>query len=126
MSQPSYAASSGGYLEKPQPAGLAEVLELVLDKGVVIAGDIQIKLLDIEVLTIKLRLLIASVDKAREMGIDWWEGDPALSSGKDSDDSSDGGGRRTAELERRVRELEQRLSDSTGGGQREEQGAEET
>jgi Gas vesicle protein len=58
---------------------LADVLERVLDKGIVIAGDIQINLLDIELLTIKLRLVIASVDKAREMGIDWWEGDPFLS-----------------------------------------------
>ena len=67
----------------PRPAGgdsLADILERVLDKGIVIAGDIQINLLDIELLTIKLRLLIASVDRAQEMGIDWWQGDPALSS----------------------------------------------
>jgi hypothetical protein len=61
------------------PAQLADVLERVLDKGIVIAGDIQINLLDIELLTIKLRLLVASADKARELGIDWWEGDPFLS-----------------------------------------------
>jgi hypothetical protein len=61
-------------------ANLADILERVLDKGIVIAGDIQINLLDIELLTIKLRLLVASVDKAREMGIDWWENDAALSS----------------------------------------------
>src|SRR5216110_647111 len=59
---------------------LADILERVLDKGIVIAGDIQINLLDIELLTIKLRLLVASVDRAREMGIDWWESDPTLSS----------------------------------------------
>ena len=53
-------------------SGLADVLERVLDKGVVIAGDIKIKLVDIELLTIQIRLLIASVDKAREMGMDWW------------------------------------------------------
>ncbi|WP_229698755.1 gas vesicle protein [Wenjunlia tyrosinilytica] len=64
-------------------ANLADILERVLDKGIVIAGDIKINLLDIELLTIKLRLLVASVDKAREMGIDWWEHDPALSSGAD-------------------------------------------
>jgi hypothetical protein len=66
-----------------QPAAsgnLADILERVLDKGIVIAGDIQINLLDIELLTIKLRLLVASVDKAREMGIDWWESDTSLSS----------------------------------------------
>ena len=67
----------------PAPAGsanLADILERVLDKGIVIAGDIQINLLDIELLTIKLRLLVASVDRAREMGINWWESDPQLSS----------------------------------------------
>lgn len=58
---------------------LADILERVLDKGIVIAGDIQINLLDIELLTIKLRLIVASIDKAKEMGIDWWESDPALS-----------------------------------------------
>ena len=62
-----------------QPAQLADVLERVLDKGIVIAGDIQINLLDIELLTVKIRLLIASADKAREMGIDWWNSDPFLS-----------------------------------------------
>ncbi|MFF4325976.1 gas vesicle protein [Streptomyces sp. NPDC048387] len=61
-------------------ASLADILERVLDKGIVIAGDIRINLLDIELLTIKLRLVIASVDKAREMGIDWWEHDASLSS----------------------------------------------
>ena len=61
------------------PAQLADVLERVLDKGIVIAGDIQINLLDIELLTVKIRLLIASADKAREMGIDWWQNDPFLS-----------------------------------------------
>jgi hypothetical protein len=68
---PAQAGSSGN---------LADILERVLDKGIVIAGDIQINLLDIELLTIKLRLLVASVDKAREMGIDWWESDPQLTS----------------------------------------------
>src|SRR5881409_1623349 len=63
----------------PAPANLADILERVLDKGIVIAGDIQINLLDIELLTIKIRLLIASVDRAKEMGINWWESDPSLS-----------------------------------------------
>ena len=63
------------------PSSLADILERVLDKGIVIAGDIQINLLDIELLTIKLRLLVASVDRAREMGINWWETDSSLSSG---------------------------------------------
>jgi uncharacterized protein YlxW (UPF0749 family) len=63
-----------------QPANLADLLERVLDKGIVIAGDITICLGTIELLTIKIRLLIASVDKAQEIGINWWESDPALSS----------------------------------------------
>ncbi|MGW6716880.1 gas vesicle protein [Streptomyces globisporus] len=68
------------YGQQGSSANLADILERVLDKGIVIAGDIQINLLDIELLTIKLRLLVASVDKAKEMGIDWWEHDPSLSS----------------------------------------------
>ncbi|WP_446686810.1 gas vesicle protein [Plantactinospora siamensis] len=64
----------------PEPTNLADILERVLDRGIVIAGDIRINLLDIELLTIKLRLVVASVDTAREMGIDWWERDPFLSS----------------------------------------------
>ena len=62
-----------------QPANLGDILERVLDKGLVIAGDIQVNLLDIELLTIKLRLVIASLDTAREVGINWWENDPWLS-----------------------------------------------
>ncbi|MHA6630347.1 gas vesicle protein [Pseudonocardia sichuanensis] len=67
---------------RQESTNLADILERVLDKGVVIAGDIRVNLLDIELLTIKIRLLVASVDKAREMGIDWWEHDPTLSSGQ--------------------------------------------
>src|SRR5216110_917442 len=78
---------------------LADILERVLDKGIVIAGDIQINLLDIELLTIKLRLLIASVDRAREMGINWWESDPSLQR-LDPGDNADGHA-----LERENREL---------------------
>jgi hypothetical protein len=59
---------------------LAEILERVLDKGIVIAGDIVVHLGDVELLSIKLRLIVASVDRAREIGIDWWESDPKLSS----------------------------------------------
>jgi hypothetical protein len=65
----------------PRADSLADVLERVLDKGIVIAGDIQINLLEIELLTIRLRLVVASVDKAKEMGIDWWESDPMLNGG---------------------------------------------
>ncbi|GAA4206555.1 hypothetical protein GCM10022252_68850 [Streptosporangium oxazolinicum] len=74
----------GGPSGGRESANLADILERVLDRGVVIVGDIRVNLLDIELLTIKLRLLIASVDTARELGIDWWEHDPWLTS-KDRD-----------------------------------------
>ncbi len=61
-------------------SNLSDLLERVLDKGIIIAGDITLCLGEIELLQIKIRLLIASVDKARDMGIDWWQHDPALSS----------------------------------------------
>ena len=61
-----------------QTTNLAEILDRILDKGVVIVGDIKIDLVDVELLTIKIRLLIASVDRAKAMGINWWEGDPFL------------------------------------------------
>ena len=64
--------------------GLADVLERVLDRGVVIAGDVTVSLVGIELLTIKLRLLVASVDKAKEIGIDWWTADPMLSAGAEA------------------------------------------
>ena len=63
-----------------ESATLADVLERILDKGLVIAGDIKIKLVDIELLTIQIRLVVCSVDKAREMGIDWWTTNSYLSS----------------------------------------------
>lgn len=59
---------------------LADLLERILDKGIVIAGDIKISVGSVELLTIKIRLIIASVDKAQEMGIDWWKEDASLSS----------------------------------------------
>src|ERR1051326_4197477 len=63
-----------------QPANLGDILERILDKGLGIAGDIQVNLLDIELLTVKLRLVIASLDTARQAGINWWENDPWLNS----------------------------------------------
>jgi hypothetical protein len=86
------------------PANLADILERVLDKGIVIAGDIQINLLDIELLTIKLRLLVASVDRAREMGINWWETDASLSSDA----------RALEEENRSLRERLERLEEAAG------------
>jgi hypothetical protein len=108
-----YGESSG--------ANLADILERVLDKGIVIVGDIKINLLDIELLTIKLRLLVASVDKAKEIGIDWWEHDPALSSRADGRHSlQEQNERLRAEIEvlrTRVAETQLELSES-GSGER--------
>lgn len=89
------------------PSSLADVLERVLDKGIIIAGDIKVNLLDIELLTVKIRLLVVSVDKAMEMGIDWWRHDPMLSGG-------------AQELEDENRELRRRLDELEGRGETQE------
>ena len=86
MTVSSQVPSATGYAPQYQSGAtgqpnLADILERILDKGIVIAGDIQVNLLDVELLTIKIRLLVASVDKAKEMGINWWEGDPSLTGG---------------------------------------------
>ena len=99
MSTPQGLARQGSRSPSGQPAQLADVLERVLDKGIVVAGDIRVELLEIELLTIKLRLLVASADKAREMGIDWWEGDPFISRRA----------RETNGLESRLKALEEKV-----------------
>jgi hypothetical protein len=88
-----------------EPANLGDILERVLDKGLVIAGDIQVNLLDIELLTIKLRLVVASLETAKEVGINWWEHDPWLTG--ESPDLV----RKNRELRGRVAELEDGTSD---------------
>ena len=88
-----------------QATNLADILERVLDKGIVIAGDIQIRIADIELLTIKIRLLIASVDKAMEMGINWWQQDPYLSDGKKAKAIED----EAKELKKRIKRLEEKV-----------------
>jgi hypothetical protein len=60
-------------------SGLADVLERILDKGIVVAGDVAVNLVGVDLLTIRIRLVICSVDRALELGIRWWETDPALS-----------------------------------------------
>jgi Gas vesicle protein len=72
--------SSRDVVSAPGSTNLADLLERVLDKGIVIAGDITLFLGGVQLLTLKIRLLIASVDKAQELGINWWQSDPALSS----------------------------------------------
>lgn len=93
----------------PHPATLADVLERVLDKGIIIAGDIRINLLEIELLTIKIRLLVASVDKAQEMGIDWWRNDPMLSNREEKLTEEN------RELRERIEALESRDGQSQQG-----------
>jgi Gas vesicle protein len=109
MTQPRIATqpAAAPLLRRPEPANLADILERVLDKGIVVAGDIRVNLLDIELLTIRIRLLIASVDRAREMGIDWWEHDPTLSSG-------------STDLAAENRRLRRRLGELTAGRTRQE------
>lgn len=96
-------AYGGGPSTSGEPANLGDILERVLDRGVVIAGDIKVNLLDIELLTIKLRLLVVSVETARQMGIDWWAHDPWLSSGQ-------------GDLAEENRELRERLRMLEGDG----------
>ena len=93
---------------RPQPANLADILERVLDKGIIIAGDIRVNLLDIELLTIKIRLLVVSVDKAQEMGIDWWRNDPMLTT------SEQGLADENRRLRERIEALEAGRSDGDG------------
>ena len=78
MSTPEQPTSVYRGVGDQQPSNLGDILERVLDKGLVIAGDIRVNLLDIELLTIKLRLIIASLETAKQVGIDWWEHDPWL------------------------------------------------
>lgn len=95
-----------GMLARPRGDSLADLLERVLDKGVVIAGDVIVNVLDVELLSLKLRLLICSVDTAQQMGIDWWKSDPFLNSGAAALDGAKMQ-RENRELRRRVRELEE-------------------
>jgi len=96
---------------------LADLLERVLDKGVVIAGDIKVSLLDIELLTIQIRLVVCSIDKAKEMGMDWWANTPVFMGPQSQDKLPEGESQASAELEAlqaRVKELEATLAESPG------------
>lgn len=93
--------------QRPQPDSLADVLERVLDKGIVIAGDIVVNVLDLELLSLKLRLFVSSAETAREMGLDWWTRDPFFNS-RLADERSDQRSLRQEndELRARIEELE--------------------
>ncbi|HEX5115295.1 MAG TPA: gas vesicle protein [Pseudonocardiaceae bacterium] len=94
------------------PDSLADVLERVLDKGVVIAGDIVINVLDIELLSIKLRLFISSAQTAKEMGMDWWSRDPFFTTAADREPIDTDRDSELESLRARVRELEGQVQDS--------------
>ena len=100
----------GQVVHHSQASTLADVLDRVLDKGVVVAGDVAISLVGVELLTIRLRLLVSSVDKAREMGISWWETDPFLNSKAKSLEQE------KVELLERIEKLESALRLQDAGG----------
>src|SRR4030081_2087344 len=88
--------------------GLVDVLDRVLDKGLVVAGDIKVSLAEVELLTIRIRLLICSIDKAEQIGLDWWKFDHHLSPGKQALSAEN------EELKREIRALERKLAQVTG------------
>ena len=83
---------------------LVDILDRVLDKGLVVAGDIRVSLANVELLTVRIRLLVCSIGKAAEIGLDWWRRDSFLSSGAEAE------GEATAALRARVEALEQQLA----------------
>ena len=96
-------------MEHPvQSNTIVDVLEKILDKGVVVAGDITVGIADVELLTIKIRLIVASVDKAKEIGMDWWENDPYLSS-KAADNNTRALEEENKKLQGRLESLEKKL-----------------
>jgi len=94
-------------LARPQTTGLVEVLDRVLDKGLFVGGDIKISLAEVELLTIRIRLIVCSLDKAREIGLDWWTHDRHLSPGRVQRANGEA-------LEARVQLLEQELRQANG------------
>ena len=92
---------------------LIDVLDRVLDKGLVIAGDIKVSLAEVELLTIRIRLLVCSLDKAQEIGLDWWRYDRDLSPG-----SQRRGQLATEELQAQIRQLEQKVEALTAAAPR--------
>ena len=85
-------------------SGLVDVLDRILDKGLVVAGDIKVSLAEVELLTIRIRLLICSIDKAEQIGLDWWKFDHHLSPGKQKLSAEN------EELRKQVRALERQLA----------------
>jgi|SRR3954468_17926346 hypothetical protein len=90
--------------------GLVDVLDRVLDKGLLIAGDIRVSLAEVELLTIRIRLIVCSIDKAQEIGMDWWRSDPHFSGSQ-----TKGSAAENIELKRQIRALERRIEALSGG-----------
>ncbi|MFN2597776.1 MAG: gas vesicle protein [Pyrinomonadaceae bacterium] len=89
-----------------RPPGLVDVLDRILDKGLVIAGDIKVSLANVELLTLQIRLLVCSIDKAEQIGLNWWRYDTNLTTRAERAESENAELReRLAELEREVRRL---------------------
>jgi hypothetical protein len=94
-------------LGRQQASGLVDVLDRVLDKGLVIAGDIKVSLAEVELLTIRIRLIVCSIDKAMEIGLDWWRYDHHLAPGRNPDNAT------TEQLRNQVRLLERQVESLT-------------
>ena len=92
--------------------GLVDVLDRVLDKGLIVAGDIKVSLAEVELLTIRIRLMICSIDKAEEIGLDWWKYDRHLSPGREQMVEEN------LELRTKLRLLEQQVATLTRGSRR--------
>src|SRR5437588_8049761 len=92
-------------LSNGRASGLVDVLDRVLDKGLVIAGDIKISLAEVELLTIRVRLIVCSIDKAEEVGLDWWKYDPHLAPGRESLNAEN------AQLRKQIAALERRVAE---------------
>lgn len=94
--------------------GLVDILDRILDKGLVVAGDIRIRLADVELLTIQIRLLVCSVDKADEIGLNWWRSDPHFAGGSADGDQLEAISDKLDALNQRLDSLEgKRLSGSS-------------
>src|ERR1700741_2646367 len=98
---------AGLQISRAQGTGLVDVLDRVLDKGLVVAGDIRVSLAEVELLTIRIRLLICSIDKAEQIGLDWWKYDHNLAPGKQALSAGN------EDLRREIRVLERKLASLT-------------
>jgi 50S ribosomal subunit-associated GTPase HflX len=98
--------------ERQRGTGLVDVLDRVLDKGLLVAGDIRVSLAEVELLTIRIRLVVCSIDKAQEIGLDWWKNDRYFSGGGRRDLEQDNAG-----LKKQIRDLQRQVAALSGGRQ---------